>query len=103
MHGKWLLPVFILAFSANGFTQDGATTRPHVTALRLEKDESISVDGRLNETVWQRARPASDFVQQEPDNGAAATERTEVRFVFSRTSLYMGVTCFDSEPGQASR
>jgi Domain of unknown function (DUF5916) len=98
LHEKWLLPVFILALSANGFAQDGATTRPHVTALRLEKDETISIDGRLNESVWQRAMPASDFVQQEPANGAAATERTEVRFVFSRTSLYMGVTCFDSEP-----
>ncbi len=33
-----------------------------------------------------------------PQNGAPATERTEVRFAFTANALYMGVTCFDDEP-----
>src|SRR5207247_5636335 len=49
---KWLLPVLILALSTTAFTQDGATNRPRVKALRLEKDETISIDARLNESVW---------------------------------------------------
>jgi len=72
--------------------------KPRVKALRLESNEAISVDGRLNEGVWQRTMPATDFIQQEPSNGTPGTERTEVRFAYSKTSLYMGVTCFDSEP-----
>src|SRR5690349_5751667 len=72
--------------------------KPQVNAIRLEENETISIDGRLNEEVWKRAIPASDFIQQEPDNGMPATERTEVRFVFGRDSLYMGVICYDSEP-----
>jgi hypothetical protein len=86
--------------ASNAVTRDlsAYANRPHVRATRLEPGETISVDGRLNESVWQRAMPASGFLQQEPDNGAPATERTEVRFVYSKTSLYMGVTCFDSEP-----
>src|SRR5687767_12262154 len=72
--------------------------RPRVRAVKLEESESISVDGRLDEPIWQRALPATDFIQQDPDNGAPATERTEVRFAFSRDSLYMGVICYDSEP-----
>lgn len=72
--------------------------RPRVTAVRLADGESIQMDGRLDEPVWQRANPATNFTQQDPDFGQPATEKTEVRFVFSRNSLYMGVVCYDSEP-----
>src|SRR3954469_3351878 len=34
--------------------------RPHVQAIRLEPNETIDVDGRLDEAAWQRALPASD-------------------------------------------
>src|SRR4029079_14849772 len=72
--------------------------RPRVQATRLEPNETIAVDGRLDEAAWQGAIPGSDFRQQDPRLGEPATERTEVRFVFSRKSLYIGVICFDSEP-----
>ena len=74
--------------------------RPHVQAIRLDPNEAIQLDGRLEEAAWQRAIPAQDFTQQDPDLGKPATERTEVRFLSSRRSLYIGVTCFDSEPGK---
>ena len=64
-------------------------------------DESITLDGRLDEDVWMRAVPATNFLQRDPDNGQPATEQTEVRFVYDANKLYMGVTLFDSEPGQA--
>lgn len=67
-------------------------------AERLREGEQIALDGRLDEAVWRRAVPAADFIQQDPIFGGTPTERTEVRIVFNRTSLYMGVTCFDSEP-----
>ena len=42
--------------------------------------------------------PAADFVQIDPKNGGRPTEPTEVRIAFDGDALYMGVTCFDSEP-----
>ncbi|MGE3178765.1 MAG: DUF5916 domain-containing protein, partial [Vicinamibacterales bacterium] len=69
-----------------------------VRAVPLRAEERVVLDGVLDEPVWNRARPATDFVQQDPVQGATPTERTEVRIVFSRTALYMGVMCFDSEP-----
>ncbi len=71
---------------------------PRVRAVRLAPGEEIVLDGRLDETAWERAVPATDFRQEDPDNGAPATERTEVRFLFSESSLFMGVICFDSDP-----
>jgi hypothetical protein len=72
--------------------------RRTVTAVRLTDGERIALDGRLDEPVWSRAVPATDFIQQDPANGASATERTEVRFALTRDALYMGVQNFDSEP-----
>jgi hypothetical protein len=69
-----------------------------MSAVRLDPLERITLDGRLDEGVWQRAVPAADFVQIDPANGTPATERTEVRIVYTADALYMGVTCYDSEP-----
>ena len=74
--------------------------QPRIEALRLNPGETIRVDGVLSEAAWERARPASDFVQQDPDLGEPATERTEVRILFTEGALYIGVICFDSEPDQ---
>jgi len=72
--------------------------RRRMNAFRLNDGESVMLDGVLDEPIWSRAVPASDFIQQDPQNGRPATERTEVRIAFDDESLYMGVTCFDSEP-----
>jgi len=72
--------------------------RRTMAAVRMTADDSITLDGRLDEGVWLRAVPATNFMQRDPDNGAPATEQTEVRFVYDDDKLYMGVTLFDSEP-----
>lgn len=72
--------------------------RRTMAAVRLADDERVELDGILDEPFWQRAIPATDFVQQDPVLGGTPTERTEVRIAFNRTSLYMGVFCYDSEP-----
>lgn len=64
----------------------------------MRDGERIVLDGRLDEPVWMRAVPAADFIQIDPNNGRPATEPTEVRIVFDRDGLYLGVTAYDSEP-----
>src|SRR6188474_152018 len=59
-----------------------------VTAVRVT--EAINLDGRLDEPVWQQAEPATDFFQKLPNNGAASSERTEVRFAYDDDNLYVG-------------
>ena len=72
--------------------------RRRMTALRLNDGESITLDGHLDEPFWTRVIPAGDFVQRDPVNGQPATEPTEVRIAYDREALYLGVTCYDSEP-----
>jgi hypothetical protein len=77
---------------------DARPERPVMEAVRLEAGERLRLDGTLDESAWQRAQPADGFLQQEPRQGAPATERTEVRVLYDRDNLYIGVIAFDSDP-----
>jgi hypothetical protein len=72
--------------------------RRTVQAVRLLETERITLDGVLDEPVWQRTTPASDFIMQDPTLGGTPTEATEVHFAFNHDHLYMAVVCHDSEP-----
>ena len=67
-----------------------------ITAVYIE-EKSIVIDGELDEPQWNRAGLAKDFVQSEPYSGKPASEPTEVRLLYDRQNLYVGVYCFDSE------
>jgi hypothetical protein len=56
------------------------------------------VDGVLDEPVWRDAAMFDNFTQQEPSDGAPATERTEVRVLYDAEHLYIGVRAYDSVP-----
>jgi hypothetical protein len=60
--------------------------------------ETIEVDGRLDEAVWQAAVPATRFWQYAPLDRVPATETTEVRVVQDERALYFGVICHDADP-----
>src|SRR5215216_7503349 len=74
--------------------EDSGTRR--IKAVRTT--EEIRIDGVLNETAWNQAAPASGFRQQEPSEGASATEQTEVRVLYDDKHLYLGIRAHDSEP-----
>src|SRR5712691_4264958 len=59
--------------------------------------DTIKIDGLLDEPVWSLAQPATEFLQQQPTEGAPASERTEVRVLFDDTNIYFGIRAFDSD------
>ena len=58
----------------------------------------IQVDGRLDEPVYDAVAPVSDFIQQLPDEGARATERTDAWVMFDDENFYVAGRCWDSAP-----
>ena len=98
MKPRFGLVLSLLLAAEQAVAQELDPSAPSVAAVRLHDGERIDIDGRLEEAIWQRAVPATDFAQLEPQNGAPATERTEVRIAFDRDRLYIGVHCFDSDP-----
>jgi hypothetical protein len=66
--------------------------------LRAASAVDVKVDGRLDEAVWATATPATDFVQQSPNEGRPATERTEARVLFDGEAIYVGMRMYDAHP-----
>ena len=88
----------IISLSVGGPPLVAAQEVPQLTVGRLADGQRPVIDGRVEETIWSTAQPFSAFIQQEPNEGQPATERTEVRFLLDRQNLYIGVVSFDSEP-----
>jgi hypothetical protein len=66
-----------------------APERKQASATRVANG-SIRVDGRLDDEAWQKATPITDFIQKEPDEGAAPTDPMEVRLLYDDDALYVG-------------
>ncbi|MEM1055505.1 MAG: DUF5916 domain-containing protein [Bacteroidota bacterium] len=56
------------------------------------------IDGHLDDEVWRRIQPVTDFIQVWPEDGSASTERTEVRIAYDADYLYFAFHNFDGAP-----
>jgi len=64
----------------------------------LKIDESIEVDGFLNEPVWVKAPETGNFIQFEPERGRPASTRTVVKILYDEKFIYFGFLCYDPQP-----
>jgi len=99
LFGKSLLNTFILLFILNiAKAQDAQTNqRPSYLATQLSTEPSI--DGNvINDDVWKAIPTVGELTQITPKFGKPASEKTEIRVAFSKTTFYVGVVCYDSDP-----
>ncbi|MEM9820293.1 MAG: DUF5916 domain-containing protein [Bacteroidota bacterium] len=59
----------------------------------------IQVDGRLNEDIWSKGYPVSDFQMSYPHDTLKAKSKTIVQVLFDDRFLYIGAVCEDLIPG----
>jgi len=84
---------------SNGNHSEAVYTAPTATAISADRPPTL--DGQvLNDPAWAAAIPANGFWQTAPDEGQPATERTEVRIMYTAEKIYFGVVCHDREPRQ---
>lgn len=84
-----LLSALALADAPALLTYSGRENQLKVAVPRL--DESISVDGRLDEPAWSQAALLTDFSQYSPNDGRPAEQKTEVLVFYSATAIHFGV------------
>jgi len=96
-----------LAFALSTQSYGAAPRRlPSVPQSDTQVAEAVPVerapklDGTLDDSLWQLAKPITDFRQREPLEGQPATEKTEVRILYTRRAVYFGIHCFDSNPSR---
>jgi len=88
----------VLAWAAAVGVSGCSTARvlpPPKTAQIPKLAGAVTVDGRLEESVWRRAAMLSAFVHH--DTRAAARVGTEVRVWYDDAALYLGWTCDDKD------
>ena len=93
--------LFFAAFtvpSAQAQQLSSESVRPSTTATQLSRAPSIDGDV-LGDDAWSNINPTSGFTQTRPNEGAPATQRTEVFVGFTEDTLYIGVMAYDDNPG----
>ena len=98
---KWncaLGALITLAANAPALAQVETQRAEIAEAVRVNRGPKL--DGTLDDPLWQSAKTIGDFRQQEPYEGQTATERTEVRILYTRHAVYFGIHCFDSDPSR---
>jgi len=68
-------------------------------ATRVENG-GIKIDGRLNESDWERAQFVSDFLQKEPDEGAPPTNKVEAAILYDDDAIYVGARMYCDDPSK---
>ncbi len=93
------LPSAALAFLGPLLTSTMVAETPteerKVVAVRV--DEPPSLDGTFAD-AWTKGGIVSRFLQREPFEGRAASEKTTVSVLYDRHNLYFGVRCSDGNP-----
>jgi hypothetical protein len=95
--------VVLPAAARAGSTQQGATLPPVAEVRAVFAARGPTVDGRLDDPAWSAAPVFDRFILNEPTEGGAGSERTELRLVFDDDMLYVAFRNFDSQPRRIVR
>ena len=91
-----LIPLVLPGAASAQGAPPGANPTKVVRVVRVELPPTI--DGRLDEVVWEEADVITDFHQIRPGDGAEPSELTEVYLLYDDDALYIGARMYDSEP-----
>ncbi|MEM8522796.1 DUF5916 domain-containing protein [Flavobacterium sp. PL12] len=89
---KYLVTISLL-FSLFGYSQKKVLKTKFIS-------EKIEIDGKLDESIWQSAEIATDFIMFDPDNGKKIpdSKKTEIRVLYDNDAIYIGAMLYDENP-----
>jgi len=91
--------VLVIAVAVPLSAQAPAAARPQKTTVATRVPSgSITVDGRLGDAGWASIAPITDFVQKDPVEGAAPTDKLEIRLAYDDDALYVATRVTSKDP-----
>jgi len=78
-----------------------STTFSH-TIEAIKINTQLTIDGKLNEPMWDNAKVISDFTQFEPVYGNPASFQTAIKVLYDKQMIYFGIECKDPDPSKIS-
>lgn len=99
------LALLVLAFASISISAnaqlasktDSLNGRPYYNATFLVEDPQVDGD-ILNDPIWQQVPAVDQLIQSQPNFGMPASEPTLIRVAYTKSTLYLGVICYDSDP-----
>jgi hypothetical protein len=101
MRPLWLVVLLLLLFS--GFLPAVDAVEPTGAAGSIpiyKTDAPPSIDGKLDDPVWQKATRFDKFFTFKPDFGKPTSEKTAIMMTYDRKYIYFAFDCQDSEPSK---
>jgi|APTNR8051073442_1049403.scaffolds.fasta_scaffold00268_15 hypothetical protein len=95
---------FVLLLSSVAITAGAQYSGAEKKAFDAFRTQNrITVNGELDEEIWQSAAVAAGFIQAFPIPGAPPTYETEVRVLYDDNAIYIGATLYDAHPDSILR
>ena len=87
---KVFLPILFISGVLSQTEQEPFATEKEGKVYYIKAVSDIpSIDGVLDDAIWSSILPITDFIQEDPDNMAPPTEKTEVYITYDAVSLYI--------------
>ncbi len=72
------------------------------TTIRLTTEKPV-IDGHLGDECWNTGTWEGDFTQWIPNEGAKASQPTEMKVLYDDDNIYVAIRSYDSEPSKIQR
>ncbi len=101
MRSSFLAVLLLVLTPATGLAQSDDFVASARSVQAVPTMTPPLIDGNvLDDPAWTGIQPATGFSQVRPDEGRSASERTEVRILYTPSTIYVGVVLYESDPSQ---
>jgi hypothetical protein len=97
---KFLPFVLFLIFLTSSSRTEAQKKNAHIQYHIHPATDSITLDGKMNETSWKNAEVADKFGMVLPMDTSKANVATEVRMTYDKKNIYIIATCFKPPVGK---
>lgn len=96
---RFLIPGILISFVLMGHAQ---TVQKKVYETAFTK-EPPQIDGLMNDSCWSKVPWGDDFVQTQPYENKAPSQKTVFKILYDDDNLYVFIRAFDTDPDKISR
>ncbi len=99
-----LTTLLCLFFTLQLFAQTPKDTidRRQYHTVRITGD-APTIDGSINDPVWQQAEWQTGFTENRPKNNVPAAQETAFKILYDDKFIYLAFNCFDAAPDSIAR
>lgn len=90
--------IFTILINQNLFSQNCIKNNKRSSEAYRITDNNLSIDGKINERVWQKVEWQTNFTQREPYENAPPSEETFFKILYDDNYIYVAVKASDSNP-----